>query len=378
MSIKDYYKTFGTKQVPGSVLKNEELANLYKQPKKDKGNAMPRFQAFAPFTQQADLLFLPTDKNYKYALVVIDNYSRKVDAEPLKTKNASEVTKGFQSIYKRNVLDVPKRMETDSGTEFKGVTKTYFDRMRTQMRYAETGRHRQQGLVEFANLRIGTALTKRQVGQELLTGEPSREWVDDLPIIVKQINKNASKLKKPVIPYAPIVEKSSQDLLLRGTKVRVQLDVPRGVAEGERLPGKFRAGDVKWEMKPRIIKEISIRPGFPPTYLVNSDNPNEKWKPVAYTRNQLQIVGEKENPPPKSVIRGEPKYYKIHEILEKKGNTFKIKWKDGDITNEPRSMLEEDVPQMLKEFEDKLKPVVKPKKSTTKLVVTYPKRIIRL
>lgn len=65
---------------------------------------MPHFQSFAPgYTQQADLLFLPHDHGYKYALVVIDNYSRKLDAEPLKSKKAAEVKKAFEKIYKRDV-----------------------------------------------------------------------------------------------------------------------------------------------------------------------------------------------------------------------------------------------------------------------------------
>ena len=42
------------------------------------GASMPHFQSFEPgLIQQADLLFLPNDHGYKYALVVIGNYSKK-------------------------------------------------------------------------------------------------------------------------------------------------------------------------------------------------------------------------------------------------------------------------------------------------------------
>ncbi len=44
------------------------------------------------------------------------------------------------------------------------------------------------------------------------------------------------------------------------------------------------------------------------------------------------------------------------EILEpfKKGNKwfFKVKWSDGDITEEPRTSLHKDVPGLVEEFED--------------------------
>ena len=54
---------------------------------------------------QADLLFLPHDrlprgrKVYKYALTVVDVASRFKAAEPLTSKESSEVSKAFQRIY---------------------------------------------------------------------------------------------------------------------------------------------------------------------------------------------------------------------------------------------------------------------------------------
>ena len=153
-------------------------------------------------------------------------------------------------------------------------------------------------------------------------------------------------------------------------------------------------------MKIRVIKEISIKPGQVPLYLLDDpDHPEKDFKPVGYTRNQLQLVSKYEKPPPISVIRGNPEYWRIQKIVEKVGDKYKVLWKAGDTTIETRKKLEEDVPRMLKEFEDKLKPIVVPKvkpipkksttpvvtnqrvlrpRSTTKLVVTYPKQIIRL
>ena len=76
---------------------------------------------------QADLLFLPHDKvgrkTYRYALVVIDVATRYKDAEALTSKESQEVSKAFETIYKRK-LRWPKTLIVDPGKEFMGyVTK---------------------------------------------------------------------------------------------------------------------------------------------------------------------------------------------------------------------------------------------------------------
>ena len=58
----------------------------------------------------ADLLFLPHEKFprgrkvYKYTLAVVDVARRYKEAEPLTSKDSSEVAKGFKTIYKRSPL----------------------------------------------------------------------------------------------------------------------------------------------------------------------------------------------------------------------------------------------------------------------------------
>ena len=177
-------------------LQKQELHNLFKQPKKDKGVNMPHFQNNEPnYIQQADLLFLPNDDGYKYALVVIDTSTRLLDAVPLKNKLAKNVKEGFETIYDRGIIKLPKFIETDPGTEFKGEVKTYFSKNGVHMKYGKPGRHRQQGIVESANKTIGKALSMRMTAQELLTNEQSNEWIDDLPLIITAMNKVAKKTK---------------------------------------------------------------------------------------------------------------------------------------------------------------------------------------
>ena len=59
------------------------VTNLTKAPKKDKGVNMPNTLAGKKHAvHQMDLLFLPEDDGYRYALVVVDVATRAMDAEP--------------------------------------------------------------------------------------------------------------------------------------------------------------------------------------------------------------------------------------------------------------------------------------------------------
>jgi hypothetical protein len=99
MAAKEYYDNYGLTGVDSKKLKNELLYNLYKKPEKEKGQDMPRFQAYSPdAVHQADLLFLPHDKNYKYALNVVDIATRLMDSEPLKEKTSEAVLDAFKKF----------------------------------------------------------------------------------------------------------------------------------------------------------------------------------------------------------------------------------------------------------------------------------------
>ena len=159
------------------VNKNNLLDNLYAIPKKDKGQNRPSFQYYEPnIFQQADLLFLPDDMGYKYALVVADIGSRCCDAEPIKTKSNNDVEQAFKAIYKRKILLPCKIIMVDPGSEFKGSVNTYLTSLKIRIKTNVKDRHRQNAIVERANQTIGTLIHKRQAAQEILTGETSRAW----------------------------------------------------------------------------------------------------------------------------------------------------------------------------------------------------------
>lgn len=346
--------------------KKEEklLDNLYKIPKKDKGVNAPRFQVpEAGVIQQADLLSMPEDQGYKYLLVVVDDSSRMTDAEPLKQKDAATVLQAFKDIYSRNVLSIPKRLEVDAGPEFKGVVAKYFQDKDVNVRVAAVARHRQEALVERKNQTIGTALHKRMTAEETITEQPSTEWVEDLPILIRALNKHTKETFKPFKPdlksdVMPEATGESADVIPEGTRVRVALEAPQDFASGKRLHGKFRSSDLRWDETPRTVKSILIKPGAPPMYLLNDDG--KGIDTVSYTRNQLQVIPKDEQYPDASVLRKEPTTYRVEKLVRKfkKSNRwyFSVKWigyPSSQNTDEPRSELIKQVPNLVKEFESK-------------------------
>ena len=72
--IKQYYDSLGMANIKNKkiVLQEQELYLLHKHPKKDKGKEISHVQDIEPHCiYQADTLYLPTDKGFKYCLVVV-------------------------------------------------------------------------------------------------------------------------------------------------------------------------------------------------------------------------------------------------------------------------------------------------------------------
>jgi hypothetical protein len=333
---------------------------LYRKPKKDKGVNAPTFQSYPPgMVQQADLLFLPDDDGKKYALVVVDIGSRLTDAEPMKDKKSSNIVKALKKIYARKKLKIPRKIEVDSGTEFKGETLKWLKQKKVKVRVAKPYRHRQQAIVERKNQYIGKELFKRMTAQEILTGETSRQWVDDLPEVIDKLNKmkSVTKKRKPTGEYK--CEGDACTIIPEGTKVRVALDAPIDVISGKRLTGRFRDTDIRYEIKPKTVNQIIIQPDQPPMYLVDDGN-GKTDHGQAYTKSQLLPVKANETQPSSSKIRPIKekgiKKYVIDKLLERKKDkgkiVFLVKWKGfKEKTFEKRSTLIKDVPHLVKQFE---------------------------
>ncbi|GET58421.1 chromobox protein homolog 3 [Rhizophagus irregularis DAOM 181602=DAOM 197198] len=213
----------------------------------------------------------------------------------------------------------------------------------------------QQSYAERAIQAIQEPLLKRMVAQELKTGVTSVEWSEDFRDVVNKIDEIWQRNPPDIPTGSPKVSKKTE-LLSEGTHVRVKLDEPISVL-GNKLHGKFRTGDIRWNPNIRVIKKMILSPEQPPTYLLDGPHGRLGVSRCAYTRKELQIVPENEHPPPDSVIRGQPERFVPERILRhriRKGqDQYLVKWErypDTEATWEPADRLEEDVPALIRKF----------------------------
>jgi hypothetical protein len=326
-----------------------------------KNTTMPHFTTNLPKDErhQADTLYLPNDNGHKYALVVVDVGTRMIDAEPMKGRTGDDTVEAIKKIYKRNILSAPVVITCDQGTEFKGEFKTYCKNNNIYVRYGKKYRHRQTALAEKANARISRPLFKRMLEEEVLTEKTSRQWISQLPKVIKQLNEERKKIK--LEPEKDIFECHGDDcdMLEQGTTVRVILDAPVDFVTEDRLHGySFRHTDTRWSKTKHIITKTFILPNQPPLYCVDND------ENTAYTKSQLLVVDDKqEKKPDKAKILPITKkkgadVYHVDKILDKKKIKNKlhylVSWKGFDESSnswEPASVLKEDIPDEVKKYE---------------------------
>ena len=312
----------------GVTKENEDakvILDLQKPVKKDKGKDMPSFRnsgAESGNIYQADVLYMPHDQGFKYALIVVDIADGVTDGEPIKAHSGTAVKSAFEKIFNRGILKFPKfQIQTDQGTELKnGIIEKYFHDKNVSMKFGKVDRHRNQALIESRNKTVAVALFQKQNIQELVTGEENADWIDDFPKVIEAINdhqvgerkkrdkkieKQKAKLTSTRILFSPEQKRISatatkEDFIEMvktdsnkkedkkpiqnqthipentkvytiGTKVRVKLEAPHSLATGEKLHGTFRATDLRWSKEISVITNVMTPPDQPIMYQVDND-----------------------------------------------------------------------------------------------------------
>ena len=154
----------------------------------------PKFDVSGPNeVHQADLLFLPHDRRFKYALTVVDVASRYKEAEPLTSKSSVGVANALSRIYSRE-LQWPKVLQVDPGREFMGSVNVLMVKHGVEIRRGRVEIHRDQGIVERFNRTLAERLFGHQYAQEMNHTKRSTEWVSRLPAVVSALNSEVTRL----------------------------------------------------------------------------------------------------------------------------------------------------------------------------------------
>jgi hypothetical protein len=273
----------------------------------------PKFDVTVPNeVHQADLLFLPHDhvgrRTFKYALTVADVASRYKEAEPLASKEATEVAGALEKIYKRGPLKWPKLLQVDPGREFMGAVNQRLAKHKTEVRRGRVDVHRDQGIVERWNRTLAERLFGHQYAQEmrLPADQRSTEWVKRLPAVVSALNGEVTRLtgKRPseAIRAKSVVKKPSSTVPGRPVGLREQI-LPSAVGvrylfqPGELEGGRRRATDPVWSLRVYRLGRSVTKSDEPVVYYLE-DGPQR-----GFVREELLPVPADTQLPPDGVLR---------------------------------------------------------------------------
>ena len=206
--------------------------------------------------------------------MVIDVASRFNAAEPLSSKESSEVSRAFQRIDK-GPLKWPSVLQVEPGREFMGEVRKEMAKHDVRIRTGNVDVYCDQGIVERFNHTLSERLFSFQYSQEMnmKSSERSREWVKRpsgrLPEVKRALNNEVTRLtgKRPVdaIKEKAVNAKSSmrysRPVGLREKRLNSSVNVRYLYASSELEGGKKRATDPNWSLKVYRINRSIVKEG---------------------------------------------------------------------------------------------------------------------
>jgi hypothetical protein len=208
----------------------------------------------------------PAQGNLKYVVVVVEYFSKWIEAKPLATITLATVQKFFwQNIVCR--FGVPKAITVDNGTQFDAKTfKTFCRQIGTKIHFASVRHPESNGLVERANGIIITRIMKS------IFNQPKGKWTDELVKVVWNDNTVVSRSTR-FTPFkllfgdeAITLEEARTGSIrtLASTEEEGEYQITKDTIEGTRLQAiehinKYQAEIVKWH--DRKVRLKNIKPG---------------------------------------------------------------------------------------------------------------------
>jgi hypothetical protein len=208
----------------------------------------------------------PAQGNLKYVVVVVEYFSKWIEAKPLATITSTTIHKFFwQNIV--CCFDVPKAITVDNGTQFDAETfKDFCDRIGTQIHFASVWHPESNGLVGRANDIIMTGIMK------LIFNQPRGKWPDELIKVVWSHNTTVSRSTgftpfKLLFGDEAITPEEAKTGSIRTTasaKDEADYQTTKDTIEGTRIQAiehinKYQTETIRWRY--RKVRLKNIKPG---------------------------------------------------------------------------------------------------------------------
>lgn len=264
-------------------------------------------------TFQADLVeMIPwarQNKGYRYILMVIDVFSKRAWAMPLKNKTGAEVTKAMTSIFTTHPTHIPRNLHTDEGKEFYNQS---FQRLMKQhkINHYSTFSTMKASIVERFNRTFFNKLWPQ------LNLQGSHKWLNHLQPIIRQYNASVHR----TIKMRPIdvneknekslldtVYKTNQTIMVGGNKDKFKVNDYVRISKYKSL---FEKGYTpNWSTE--LFRIVRVLPTEPVTYRLVDLN-DEEVKGCFY-QHELQQTKLTD-------------VYLVEKAIRRKGNKVLVKW----------------------------------------------------
>lgn len=273
---------------------------------------------------QADLMFLPDTvhlgKTYKYALVVINCFSKKVWCVPLANKTSDSVTEAMEGVLKQTLP--PKHLHTDKGTEF--VNPTFKSLMQKYgINHYFTFSEKKAQMAERVIRTLKLWLNK----EFYLRG--NTRWYEILNDVVDKYNSKIHRStgvrpnEVSVLNELKILERLSdkretKDRATKKKKTKPRFRVGDSVRIS-RLKQTFEKGHTyNWSPEIYIVTEVRDK-DYPVTYKIKDQSENEIQG--QFYEQELLIVKYKD-------------VYLVEKVLAKRRNMMKVRWLGFDKSSD--------------------------------------------
>jgi len=232
---------------------------------------------------------------YTFLLTVIDVFSKYAFAIPLKNKSAESVVSAFEKIHK-NYGSLPKKLWTDSGSEFYNSKLKVFMKKNSIEIYSTFGDHK-SAVVERFNRTLKDLMWK------YFTANNTRKYIDILDTLIKNYNnkkhstikmspnealKNEDKVYKTYFKndeiIDPLIPKFNVDDYVRISRIK-------GIFEKGYLPNWTRA----------VYQVVKVLNTDPITYTLKEED--DTVLQGAFYENEMQLTSK-------------PEFFEIEKVLK--------------------------------------------------------------
>ena len=195
------------------------------------------------------------NRGYKYILLAVDVFSRKVFAVPLKSKDIPHVLEGFKELTKH---EKPRSILSDHEPAFIGNEfYEYLKKQEIVLNVNKLGDHRALGILDNFVKKLRTIFTK------LFLKNNSTKWIDSINSIINHHNKSEHSSLDGISPNDATTKKHYEHILDinidKNTKNKIVSDLEVGdkVRKNLLYNDKYaKRTDQKWSGK--VFKVVNV------------------------------------------------------------------------------------------------------------------------